>query len=146
MEQNTRLAAIYVKIYNKQTLTMDDLTFLAKYDPECFTKTCKNLIYNLPETRELMTQEPEEIQMETGPQETEKEVDHTGDGGQEAQISRLLSNLRSMREIPVSQVNPDRVKNLLGSLYMEMLFPHNDKNKYFEMPGEQEKSTFNKKV
>ena len=68
MEKNAKLASIYVKIYNKRTLTIDDLTFLAKYDPECFAKTCENLIYKIPETRELMTQElatqePEEIQM-----------------------------------------------------------------------------------
>ena len=57
MEKNAKLASIYVKIYNKRTLTIDDLTFLAKYDPECFAKTCENLIYKIPETRELMTQE-----------------------------------------------------------------------------------------
>ena len=66
MEKNAKLASIYVKIYNKRTLTIDDLTFLAKYDPECFAKTCENLIYKIPETRELMTQElatqePEEM-------------------------------------------------------------------------------------
>ena len=53
MEKNAKLASIYVKIYNKRTLTIDDLTFLAKYDPECFAKTCENLIYKIPETREL---------------------------------------------------------------------------------------------
>lgn len=51
-----------------------------------------------------------------------------------------------MKEMPVNQVDPDRVKNLLGSLYMEKLFPHNDKNRYFEMPEEPGKSIFNKKV
>ena len=59
---------------------------------------------------------------------------------------KLLLNLRDMKEMPVNQVDPDRVKNLLGSLYMEKLFPHNDKNRYFEMPEEPGKSIFNKKV
>lgn len=131
---------------------MDDLTFLAKYDPECFTKTCKNLIYNLPETRELITQElttqePEELQMSDELKaETTEGAGDIEQVSQEEHIRKLLSNLRNMKEIPVSQVDPDRVKNLLGSLYMEMLFPHNDTNKYFEMPEESGKSIFNKKV
>lgn len=143
MGENARLAAIYVKIYNKQTLTIDDLAFLAQYDPECFTKTCQNLIYNMPETRELMTQEPEEIEMETQQSaKVEKVV------SPEERVNLLLENLRKMKmeEIPVKEVNPDRVKNLLGSLYMEMLFPHNDKSRYFEMKPETEESKFNKKV
>ncbi len=152
MEKNARLAAIYVKIYNKRTLTMDDLTFLAKYDPECFTKTCRNLIYNLPETRELITQElitqePEEIQMSDETEvKTAERAEHTEQVSQEERIKKILSNLHNIKEMPVNQVDPDRVKNLLGSLYMEMLFPHNDKNKYFEMPEESGKSIFNKKV
>lgn len=141
MSENARLAAIYVKIYNKQTLTIDDLAFLAQYDPECFNKTCQNLIYNIPETKELMTQEPEEIEMETQQSVKDEKVVPP-----EERINLLLDNLRKMKkeDIPVEDVNPDRVKNLLGSLYMEMLFPHNDKNKYFEM--KQEESKFNKKV
>ncbi len=143
MGENARLAAIYVKIYNKQTLTIDDLAFLAQYDPECFTKTCQNLIYNMPETRELMTQEPEEIEMETQQSAKEEKV-----VSPEERVNLLLENLRKMKmeEIPVKEVNPDRVKNLLGSLYMEMLFPHNDKSRYFEMKPETEESKFNKKV
>lgn len=143
MGENARLAAIYVKIYNKQTLTIDDLAFLAQYDPECFTKTCQNLIYNMPETRELMTQEPEEIEMETQQSAKEEKVVSS-----EERVNLLLENLRKMKmeEIPVKEVNPDRVKNLLGSLYMEMLFPHNDKSRYFEMKPETEEAKFNKKV
>lgn len=143
MGENARLAAIYVKIYNKQTLTIDDLAFLAQYDPECFTKTCQNLIYNMPETRELMTQEPEEIEMETQQSAKEEKV-----VSPEERVNLLLENLRKMKmeEIPVKEVNPDRVKNLLGSLYMEMLFPHNDKSRYFEMKPETEEAKFNKKV
>lgn len=143
MGENARLAAIYVKIYNKQTLTIDDLAFLAQYDPECFTKTCQNLIYNMPETRELMTQETEEIEMETQQSAKEEKV-----VSPEERVNLLLENLRKMKmeEIPVKEVNPDRVKNLLGSLYMEMLFPHNDKSRYFEMKPETEEAKFNKKV
>jgi len=54
MARNIRLASIYVKIHNKKTLTVDDLAFLAMFDPECFRKTCKNLVYNLPKTEVLM--------------------------------------------------------------------------------------------
>ena len=125
MEKNARLANIYIKIYNKQTLTMDDIAFLAKYDPECFTKTCQNLVYDMPETKELMTQEPEEIIME------EEEPVKKDVISQEEHINLLLQNLRNMKleEVQAKNLDPVRVQNLLGSLYMEMLFPHNDKDK-----------------
>ena len=60
MGKNVRLANIYIKIYNKCPLTMDDLAFLAKYDPECFEKTCHNLAYNVPEAKALIHEKPEE--------------------------------------------------------------------------------------
>ena len=62
MEKDTRLVNIYIKIHNKHTLTVEDLKYLAKYDPECFEKTCKNLVYRLPETREILQPEKEEQQ------------------------------------------------------------------------------------
>ena len=141
MEKNARLANIYIKIYNKQTLTMDDIAFLAKYDPECFTKTCQNLVYDMPETKELMTQEPEEIIME------EEEPVKKDVISQEEHINLLLQNLRNMKleEVQAKNLDPVRVQNLLGSLYMEMLFPHNDTDKYFEMKTSED-SKFNKKV
>ena len=141
MEKNARLANIYIKIYNKQTLTMDDIAFLAKYDPEYFTKTCQNLVYDMPETKELMTQEPEEIIME------EEEPVKKDVISQEEHINLLLQNLRNMKleEVQAKNLDPVRVQNLLGSLYMEMLFPHNDKDKYFEMKTSED-SKFNKKV
>lgn len=142
MEKDAHLANIYIKIYNKQTLTMDDIAFLAKYDPECFTKTCQNLVYDMPETKELMTQEPEEIIMEEEPETAKKD-----EISQEEHINLLLQNLRKMRleEVQTKNLDPVRVQNLLGSLYMEMLFPHNDKDKYFEMKSSED-SKFNKKI
>ena len=50
MGEDTRLVNIYLKIHNKQPLFLDDLRYLAKYDPECFEKTCRNVVYNIPET------------------------------------------------------------------------------------------------
>ena len=115
MEKNAKLASIYVKIYNKRTLTIDDLTFLAQMAEEADAQAAQRT--------------------EDDRQKIEEE-----------HIRQLLLNLRDMKEMPVNQVDPDRVKNLLGSLYMEKLFPHNDKNRYFEMPEEPGKSIFNKKV
>ena len=57
MAKDTRLINIYLKIHHKRTLTMDDLGYLAAYDPECFEKTCKNVIYKVPEIKSIM--EPE---------------------------------------------------------------------------------------
>ena len=45
MGKNARLADIYIKIYNKKPLMWEDMKFLAVYDPECFEKTKKNLIF-----------------------------------------------------------------------------------------------------
>lgn len=58
MGKDTHLVNIYLKIHNKKTLTMDDLAYLAEYAPECFEKTCKNVVYNIPEAKPVM--EPEE--------------------------------------------------------------------------------------
>ena len=54
MGKDTRLVNIYIKIHNNRTLTMDDLKYLSKYDPECFEKTCKNIVYKIPETKEIL--------------------------------------------------------------------------------------------
>ena len=149
MGKNIRLADIYIKIYNKRPLTMEDLTFLAKYDPECFAKTCQNLVYNIPETKELMHREekPEE-QTKQLPAEIAKEPVGEKVVLKKENMELLLQNLRKMetKEISVQEVKSEKVKNLLGSLYMEMLFPHNDREQYFEMEKEQEESKFNKKV
>ena len=51
-----------------------------------------------------------------------------------------------MKELPIQEVKTEKVKNLLGSLYMEKLFPHNDREQYFNMEKEQEESKFNKKA
>lgn len=144
MSKNARLADIYIKIYNKRPLTMDDLTFLSEYDPECFAKTCQNLVYNIPETKKLMQPEPE-------PEEViERATLEPLEVEQEAEIDRvelLLQNLKKMEmnELPVQTVGVERVKDLLGSLYMEMLFPHNDREQSFQMDN-REQSIFNKKV
>ncbi len=149
MGKNVRLADIYIKIYNKRTLTMEDLTFLSKYDPECFAKTCQNLIYNIPETKKLMQQEEK---IEEKPKEFPAERREITMGVKvplkKENMEQLLENLRKMemKEISVQEVKAEKVKNLLGSLYMEMLFPHNDKDQYFEMEESNGSSIFNKKV
>lgn len=145
MEKNARLADIYIKIYNKRSLTMDDMTFLSKYDPECFAKTCQNLVYNIPETKELM--QPEE-KLSGEKLEEAKEATEERDVPAIEKVDILLENLKKleMKELPVKTVSSESVKDLLGNLYMEMLFPHNDRNQYFKMEKEQEDSKFNKKV
>lgn len=148
MENKIRLADIYIKIYNKRSLTMDDLTFLAKYDPECFTKTCQNLVYNIPETKELL--KPEETKKEVKEELSEETEVPTGEPVvlKRESMEQILDNLRKMdmKELPIQEVKTEKVKNLLGSLYMEKLFPHNDREQYFNMEKEQEESKFNKKA
>lgn len=164
MGKNVRLADIYIKIYNKKPLTMDDLAFLAKYDRECFEKTCHNLIFNEPETKKLMQPEHKsevhnpEAPVEQGakeqttkPTKTEAVKEETVKASVESgedKVNLLLKNLKKLEqnEIGIQKLEADHVKNLLGSLYMEMLFPHNDRDRYFHMESEDEQSTFNKKA
>ena len=66
MDKNNRLINIYIKIHNKRTITMEDLQYLAKYDPECFRKTCANVVYNMPETKAVMNAIMQDERMGTG--------------------------------------------------------------------------------
>ena len=235
MKKNIRLANLYVKIRNKRALTIDDLIFLSKFDPECFKKTCSNLLYNLPEAGVLLENErnassktasvkqenttrqgsqPEgysqptdkEHSMEqsqspgheqstshsrpTGQEHSmaqsqspghEQSTSHSRPTGQEHSIAQsqspdrdqpavhshpsntmfvsksnleqekvdaLLDNLKKMEweGSVITEIDSDKVKNLLGNLYMEMLFPHDDKVKFFCLEDHIECSLFNKKV
>ena len=138
MGKDTSLINIYLKIHNKKPLTMDDLRYLAEYDPECFEKTCKNVVYNIPEAKPIM--EPEisepiknELVLKTLRDEFEAEVvEWQG-------IEKILENLKRLEisDIPISDVDADKVKNLLGNLYMELLFPHNDKYTFVNMADEE---------
>ena len=131
MGKDTRLVNIYIKIHNKRTLTVEDLKYLSKYDPECFEKTCKNIVYKMPETEEILQ-----------PKAEEEKPAH------KQRIEAVLSNLKQMelKELPVDGLKTEEVKELLGSLYMELLFPHNDRERFFSMEDHEELSVFNKKV
>ena len=100
---------------------MDDLGYLAEYAPECFEKTCQNVVYNIPETKPIM--EP-----------VEREV-------QEDEAKRM-----EMNDFPVADIDVDKVKSLLGNLYMELLFPHNDKDTFMNMANHGNTSSFDKKA
>jgi len=145
MEQATRLVNIYIKLHNKHTLTVEDLNYLAKYDPECFEKTCRNLVYRMPETREILQPEQEPGEEKQVPEPVPVFEKAPPD---KQQIEAVLANLKQMelKELPVEQVDSEQVKELLGSLYMEMLFPHNDIEKFFNMADYEEFSVFNKKA
>lgn len=138
MSKDTHLVNIYLKIHNKRSLTVDDLRYLAKYDPECFEKTCKNVIYNVPETKPIM-QPVEKLSVE-------KAVSQKIPPQQS--IEQILENIKRLekKELPVSDIDADKVKNLLGNLYMELLFPHNDKETFINMPYNDKKSVFDKKA
>lgn len=138
MGKDTRLVNIYLKIHHKQPLTMDDLAYLAEYAPECFEKTCKNVVYNIPETKPVM--EP----AISKPSNEEPEPAAT----EQQSIEKVLENLKRLEvdDFPVTDVDIDKVKSLLGNLYMELLFPHNDKDTFINMANEEKKSSFDKKV
>lgn len=138
MAKDTRLINIYLKIYHKKVLTMDDLGYLAKYDPECFEKTCRNVVYNVPAVKPIM--EPDAgkaVKDEPVPSLSEWQT-----------IEKVLKNLKRLEanDFPVADVDADKVKNLLGNLYMELLFPHNDKYTFVNMGEYGETSMFDRRA
>lgn len=138
MGKDTHLVNIYLKIHNKQTLTMDDLAYLAKYSPECFEKTCKNVVYNKPETKKIMEPSlPAVIKQANTLEEYNMQ-----------NIKKVLENIRRLEtaDFPVTNVEADGVKNLLGNLYMELMFPHNDKDIFMNMTGGENVSLFDKRA
>lgn len=141
MSKDTHLVNIYLKIHNKRPLTMSDLKYLAKYDPECFEKTCRNVVYNAPEIKPVM-QPVIEPSGENAPMHIMKAEDL-----KQRSIQQILDNIKNLevRELPMAEVDADKVKTLLGNLYMEMLFPHNGKETFINMPVA-EKSSFDKKA
>ena len=66
----------------------------------------------------------------------------------EPNIDQILENLKRLEvdDFPVTDVDADHVKSLLGNLYMELLFPHNDKDTFMDMTNQGNKSLFDKKV
>lgn len=163
MAEDTRLVNIYLKIHNKQPLFLDDLRYLAKYDPECFEKTCKNVVYNIPETRSIMEPVVETKKAaEQGDTLTTKQNDsykkrkllvkRSPEGKEHAEvradIEAILENLKRLEkaELPISDMDAEKVKNLLGNLYMEQLFPHNDRDTFMELSPGKKTSFFDKKA
>lgn len=140
MGKDTRLINIYLKIHHKRALTMNDLGYLAQYDPECFEKTCKNVVYNIPEAKPIMIPDiPETAKDE--PEPAEKEFEWPG-------IEKVLENLKhlEMHEFPIANIDAEKVKSLLGNLYMELLFPHNDNALFMNMADDVHTSSFDKKT
>lgn len=117
---------------------MDELGYLAEYDPECFAKTCKNVVYNIPETKSIM----EPIASASTYNETELE------SSEQQNIEKILENLKrlELNDFPVTNIDVDKVKSLLGNIYMELLFPHNDKDTFIKMTDNEIISTFDKKA
>lgn len=167
MEKDTRLINIYLKIHHRRMLTIEDLDYLAQYDPECFEKTCKNVVYNIPEAKPIMLPEITEVIQRNGqsrewnsPQEDiskrEENLSQKNERKpvQEPQvpewqnIEKVLENLKhlEMHEFPIADVDADKVKSLLGNLYMELLFPHNDNYPFFVMTDDTSTSTFDKRA
>lgn len=138
MGKDTRLINIYLKIHNKKTLTMDDLAYLAEYAPECFEKTCKNVIYNIPETKPIM--EPAALKvLDEEPKE---------ESSDRQKIEKILENIKRLEihDFHVASIDADKVKSLLGNLYMELLFPHNDNYAFINLEDNGNTSLFDRRI
>ncbi len=138
MGKDMKLINIYLKIHHKRTLTMDDLRYLAEYDPECFEKTCRNVIYNMPDAKPIL-QLP--AHPPTLPAPAPPVSDMYG-------IDIILDNLKNLEQNPslYATMDSEQVKDLLGSLYMELLFPHNDKEALFSAPHDPSAARFDRKA
>ncbi len=144
MEKNTHLINIYLKIHHKKPLTIDDLRYLAEYAPECFEKTCKNVVYNIPEAKPIMEPHPK---VEPAKKKSSGDEAKPEPFGQQ-KIERILENLKRLEinDFPVADIDADKVKGLLGNLYMELLFPHNDKDTFMSVANSGITSTFDTKA
>lgn len=138
MGKNIRLVNIYLKIHNKKVLTLDDLGYLAEYDPECFAKTCKNVVYNIPETKPIMEVASAEALCEEPMSEPFNQYS----------IATVLDKLKRLErnDFPDINIDNETVKSLLGNLYMELLFPHNDKDTFMNMADDDNRPTFDQKI
>ena len=147
MRKDTRLINIYLKIHHKSPLTWEDLRYLAEYDPECFEKTCKNVVYNIPEVKPIMEPEISEPLKDESELKPSKD-DFEPETFEWKSIETILGNLKRLEinDIPISDVDVDTVKDLLGNLYMEKMFPHNDKYAFVNMPDNGHTSLFDTKA
>ena len=143
MDKKTRLLNIYLKINQKRDLSWEDLEYLALYDPECFEKTCKNVVYNIPQAKSIILQEKEKEEKQLPALKTEAQKMEN-----RFSIKRAMSNLRKMEgaQVPFADFDVDRVKNLLGNLYMELLFPHNNMESFFYIEDDERGTNFDKKA
>lgn len=139
MGKDMRLINIYLKIHNKRDLTIDDLRYLAKYSPQCFEKTCKNVVYNIPEAKPVM----EPVVSKAHHEQAKPKADL-----EQSNIESILENLKRLEadDFPATNIDADEVKSLLGNLYMELMYPHNDKDRFWDMPIKEEKSRFDRKA
>ena len=122
MNKDKTLTKIYLKIHHKQPLTMDDLRYLAQYAPECFEKTCKRVVNKAPETKPIMeTVASKPTTLHSTPVNAPSSFNYN--------IDDIIRNLKLLEanEFPLTDINAENVKNLLGNTYMELLLPYADK-------------------
>ena len=145
MEKKMELINIYLKIHQKRDLTWEELEYLARFDPECFEKTCKNVVYNLPQAKPVILPKEEKKEVILSLEETENESEKEQ---KLLWMKQMLEKMRhmEMKQLPIAEVDIGRVKNLLGDLYMELMFPHNDQDSFFSAAAEEKGSMFDKKA
>lgn len=138
MKKDTQLVNIYLKIHNKKPLTLDDLRYLAEYSPECFEKTCENVIHKMPEAKPIM--EPVAAK---APVAKATPVPYYQPG-----IQDVLDNLICLEanELPFTNIDSGKVMDLLGNLYMELLLSHNEPDTLAAMIENGDTPRFDKRV
>ena len=110
MEKNMELINVYLKIHQKRDLSIDDLKCLARYDPECFEKTCHNVVYNIPQAKPVL------LPATVDDKRTKYAAGNTRKNERRF-VDQILEKLKHLEknEIPPMDVEIERVKNLLGN-------------------------------
>lgn len=154
-KKDLKLINIYIRIHNKKVLTMDDLAYLAQHNPECFKKTCDNLIYKMPEAKKLVAPPKENpiSEEKQHPAEDTRRNLFEATAEEKLQAKRqIMQFFESMEKIEsqemgsLQNIDVTKVKELVGDLFMENLFPHSGLQGYFDMHEEESAHTFNVRV
>ena len=96
------------------------------------------MVYNIPETKPIMEPPAPKVQDEEAKPEP----------SEQQKIEKVLDNLKRLEidEFPIMDVDAEKVKSLLGNLYMELLFPHNDQDTFMDMTINASTPLFDKKA
>lgn len=139
--KDLKLVNIYIKIHNKKVLTFDDLAYLARFNPECFKKTCDNLLYKIPDAKSLAESASEQTAHDRIPAvaaaHESNVIELTAD--ERLQIENLIiqffdgmKGLESGEIDTLQNIDASHVRELMGDLLVDDPAPRKGRDMYFD--------------